>query len=317
LDAARCESVRAALAKDNLPHDWAFFNDYRKLLKEIKPDVVSVALPNFLHAPVTLDALRAGAHVLCEKPPAMNVREAVAMEKEARKRGRALSFNLSYRAAPASLLLKKWTDENRLGPIYHARTIWHRQRGIPKGTGWFFDAKRAGGGPLIDLGVHRIDLAWWLMGEPEPATVSAATFRKFGPKVHGPQYTVEDFGSGFVRFKDGRTLSLEISWHSFCEKKETMSTELFGEKGGAVQRNTPAGGYEFECLLFQEMGGERVEVKPSALPKPGPEDNAAAQLCRFIQDGTPLSISARSGVCLQRILDGLYASAKIGREVKA
>lgn len=296
--------------------DWAEYSDYRRMLREVKPEVVSVALPNFLHAPVTLAALRAGAHVLCEKPPAMNVAQARAMERLAAKGKRALSFNLSYRTAPASLAVRRWVDAGELGTIYHARTSWLRQAGIPRGTGWFSDAAKAGGGPLIDLGVHRIDLAWWLMGEPEPATADAATFRKFGHKIHGKKYTVEDFAAGLIRFKDGRTLALEIAWHSFCEKREQMSTELYGEKGGAIQRNTAEGGYHFECLLLKEVAGERAVVRPAQLPKTGPDDNPIAQLCRHVQEGTPLVITPRSGVCVQRMLDALYRSAAMGRVVK-
>ncbi|MEK7765408.1 MAG: Gfo/Idh/MocA family oxidoreductase, partial [bacterium] len=147
-----------------------------EMIRKERLDVVSVATPNKFHAPLTIAALRAGAHVLCEKPMAMNAREAAAMLAAAKRARRRIMINFSYRFTAPAQALKREVERGALGHVYFARTMWHRSRGMPGFGGWFGQKALAGGGPLIDLGVHRIDLALWLMGAPQPVWALAGTY---------------------------------------------------------------------------------------------------------------------------------------------
>ena len=160
-------------------------------------DAVSVALPNYLHAPVTVAALHAGCHVLCEKPMATNAREAEQMLQASRETGKKLMIHFNYRFSQPSRFLKRYVDEGHLGQVYYAHTRWLRARGIPKLGGWFGIKALSGGGPLIDLGVHRLDLAMWLMGYPRAISVSASTFGLLGARLaEQTQATIRCRGHG-------------------------------------------------------------------------------------------------------------------------
>src|SRR5205814_3056261 len=127
-------------------------------------DAVSGCLPNRLRAPVTIAALRAGKHVLCEKPPALSAAEAKKIESAATKAGKIVMYSTQRRFGGAEQAAKQAIDKGYAGEVYHARGTWMRTRGIPIGTGWFIDKSKAGGGALIDIGVHLLDLAWHLLG---------------------------------------------------------------------------------------------------------------------------------------------------------
>lgn len=279
-------------------------------------DAVSVVLPNTLHAPVTVAALRAGLHVLCEKPMAMNAGLARRMIAEARKARRTLGINLSFRFVPMSRTLKDVVDSGKLGRVYYAHTRWWRQRGLPGLGGWFGIKRLSGGGPVIDLGVHRMDLAMWLMGHPQPVAVSAAVYNPIGSRVARQAkkaFDVEDLGAAFVRFKGGATLTLEASWAGFSGKNEDMVTEVLGERGGIVQRNVGEG-YDFEARVFSEEGGSLAEtiVKQRLAPAP----SAYADFVDAILDGRPTLAPAEDGLKVQQVLDAIYRSARLGKEVR-
>jgi len=193
----------------------ALFTDYKEMLEQVQPDLTIIALPNFLHRPVTLDALAAGSHVLCEKPMAMTVAEAEEMKAAAEAAGKFLGINFSQRFTADHRALKALAESGDLGQIYHAYVCWTRRDGIPGFGGWFGQKKVSGGGPLIDLGVHRLDMAMWLMGNPEVIAVSGATHSNVGiPRAikEGKNFDVEDYATGFVRFANGASLILEVSW---------------------------------------------------------------------------------------------------------
>jgi len=312
LDTSRCDRI----IHEN---DWSgvrCYTDYKRMLKVEKPAAVSVALPNFLHSPVSVDCLNSGAHVICEKPMAMNVRECERMIRAARRHDRQLMINFSYRYMPQSRFLKGLVDEGRLGKVYYARTGWHRRRGIPGLGGWFTTKKLSGGGPLIDLGVHRIDLAWWLMGSPDPVTVSASTYSVFGPRMakeRGGTFTVEDLAAGIVRFRNGSTLLIEVSWASNSGERERMFTELYGDAGGARQVNLEEG-YKFRTEYFTEMGGSQVNVEQHSAGSFA--EGGAKHLISCVAEGTQVDSSGEDGLAIQKILDGMYRSAELGREVK-
>ncbi|KPK80264.1 MAG: dehydrogenase [Phycisphaerae bacterium SM23_33] len=320
--AAICDIDAGRLAemagKYGIPQERCF-RDYRKMLaavEKLKLHAVSVALPNHLHAPATIAALRAGLHVLCEKPMAMSARQGRAMLAAAEKARRKLMINFSFRFTDQSQALKRMVDSGAIGDIYFGRTVWHRRRGMPGFGGWFGTKKLSGGGPVIDLGVHRLDLAMWLMGSPRPVTVSGSTFDHIGARVarqQGKSFDVEDLGCALVRFDNGATLILEASWAGFSEKREDMCTQLYATKGGIVQRNQEEG-YTFEARVYGEQGGTLWE---SRLQQTTVQTPSAYQefVDAVLDDRQPLA-TGQDGLAVQLILDAIYRSARTGREVR-
>jgi predicted dehydrogenase len=299
--------------------NYAVKNRYREgseLIARETLDAVSIATPNAYHAPLTLEALARGAHVFTEKPMAMNLTEARSMCEAAVRAERKLMVNFSYRFSPMSFALKRQIDAGIVGPIYFGRTVWHRRRGFPGFGGWFGRRDLAGGGPLIDLGVHRIDLALWLMGHPEPVSVSGSTYDCIGrveAEKAGKSFTVEDLACGLVKFANGATLIVETSWALQINEAERMVTELYGPRGGIVQRNT-GGGYGMHAELHLEEDGnfftKRLDHTSARPPKPYDEFVAC-----ILEDRPPMA-DAEEGVKVQKIIDGLYRSAAEGRETR-
>lgn len=312
------ERVEAAAKEHNVPADRCY-TDYRKLLgdaKKLELEAVSVALPNSLHAPVTVAGLRAGMHVLCEKPMAMTASQAKQMLAAAKAAKRKLMINFSFRFNPCSMSLKRFVDAGHIGNVYYGRTVWHRRRGLPGFGGWFGTKALSGGGPIIDLGVHRLDLAMWLMGNPRPVTVSASTFNVIGARLAVEQkktFDVEDLGAALIRFDNGATVVLEASWAGFTEKRENMVTELWGTTGGVIQRNVGEG-YEFEALALSEEAGSlwkrQLQQPVDACPSSYTEFIAA-----ILEDRDPIA-TGQHGLDVQQILDAVYKSAATGKEIR-
>jgi len=292
------------------------FTDAGEMLRKAALDGVSIATPNKFHAPLTIAALRRGVHVLCEKPMAMTVREAQRMMEAAKKARRNLMINFSYRFNDMSYALKQQVEAGVVGDIYFGRTVWHRRRGIPGFGGWFGKKELAGGGPLIDLGVHRLDLALWLMGYPEPVSVSGATHAVIATEMARRQrkkFSVEDLGCGLVKFANGATLIVEASWAANINEPEHMVTLLCGTKGGLVQRNV-GGRYEFEAELYTEEGGNLYTKRLDQALTPGP--SAYSEFVSSILEKREPMASGDDGLKVMKILEGIYRSAETGREVR-
>ncbi len=303
-DAQRLRSTGERLA---IP---ALYASAKEMLRKEKLDIVSVATPNKFHKPLTLLALKAGCHVLCEKPMAMNANEAREMLQAARRAGKRLMINFSFRFTPQSWALKKEVDSGFLGKVYFARTVWLRRRGMPGFGGWFGQKALAGGGPLIDLGVHRIDLALWLMGYPKPVWVMGTTANHIAAPIAAREkkaFDVEDFAAGHVRFADGSTLEIEASWAGNIRENELMETRILGSKGGLVQKNAGEG-YEFDAELHFERNGTQYDMKPH-LPVPG----VRCSMYHFadcIIKGLPNIATAEEGLIVMQLLDAIYESAR-------
>ena len=305
-------------AECNIPRENCF-TDHKALLaraKDLKLDAMSVALPNVLHAPVSIDCLKAGLHVMCEKPMAMNARQARAMLAAARKARKKLMINFSYRFMPQTQSLKSYVDTGAIGEIYYGRTAWYRRRGLPGFGGWFGQKKLSGGGPIIDLGVHRIDMAMWLMGNPRPVTVTASTYNVIGARIAkelGKTFDVEDIGGALIRFDNGATLIAEASWAGFTQKREEMITQLLGTKGGILHSNVNET-YEFEARVFTEHDGALWETKLQQSTVPCP--TAYQEFVDAILDGRDPIATGQHGLDVQLILDAIYMSAATGKEVR-
>ena len=283
------------------------YADYRELLANDEIDAVSVCLPNCLHAPVTLDALRAGKHVLCEKPMATTAAAARRMVAAAAKARRMLTVHFNQRFSPEAHFVKGLAERGELGEIYIGKCLWVRRRGIPARRS-FYQKASSGGGALIDIGVHVLDLTMWLMGHPEPVAVSGCTYGHFGPDVD-PAFDVDDHAVAFVRFGNGAALTLEASWASHVEG-EAIGFELRGTRGGARR----AGSYAGDYCIFQTLGDVCVDVTPCA-PLP-PVANAQHQFAASVLHGTPNPAPGEDGLAVQRVLEAIYKSAASGREVR-
>jgi predicted dehydrogenase len=247
---------------------------------------------------------------------AMDSGEAEAMLAAAKRAGKRIMINFSYRFTPQSQALKAQVDSGILGEVYSGRTIWHRRRGMPGFGGWFGDKALAGGGPLIDLGVHRLDLALWLMGQPKPQWVLGRTYDHIARAIavrENKSFTVEDLATGYITFENGASLGVEASWAANIKENELMETRLLGTKAGLVQRNINEE-YEFEAELYMEREGSQFDMK---LHPPVPAVRSAMyHYVESILADRPHQATGEEGLYIMRLLDALYASAASGRPVQ-
>jgi len=309
-DEVRAREVQAEL---DVPRVYA---DAADMLKREDLDAVSIAVPNKLHAPLTIQALKKGLHVLCEKPMAMTVREAQRMQAAAEAAGRNLMINFSFRFTEAAFALKRQVEEGVVGDIYFGRSVWHRRRGIPRFGGWFGIQEMSGGGPLIDLGVHRLDLALWLMGYPEPVAVSGSTYDRIAAPLarrEKKQFSVEDVACGLVKFANGATLILEASWALNQPEREHMITQLYGDRGGLAHKNIN-GGYEFVAEVYTDEGGDQFTKRLDW--RTGTTPSSYHEFVDSVLDARPPLATGEEGVKVMKILEGIYKSAASGREVR-
>jgi predicted dehydrogenase len=316
------ERAEAMATRFSIPQ---VFTNYEKMLDTAELDVVSVCTPPFAHKDPTIAALRAGKHVLCEKPMALDASEAQAMV-DAWYRSREIhnnkfSIGFQSRWGYNAQVLKRAVEEGALGEIYYGRAVALRRRGIPA-WGVFTNKAKNGGGPLIDIGVHALDLALWLMGHPQPASVYGVAFRKFGNRenVFNPwgawdpkTYDVEDSAFAMVRFENGATLQLECSWVLNIEKSMSQ-TILAGTEGGAQME---------PFKIFQEKFGTILDMAPPEKPAEGQsrldESAYTLQIRNFVrairEDRAPLVLPEQA-LMVSRIVDAIYQSTESGESVK-
>jgi predicted dehydrogenase len=310
LDRKRLEDAGRECGVANL------YQDPLAMLRKESLDIVSVATPNKFHKPLTVAALQAGCHVLCEKPMALNAREAEEMLRAAKRARRRIMINFSFRFVPQSWALKQEVDTGILGDIYFGRTVWQRRWGIPGFGGWFGQKALAGGGPLIDLGVHRTDLALWLMGYPKPVWVLASTWGHLGrerARREGKKFDVEDLAVALVKFDNGAALEIEASWAGHIRERERMETHLLGTQGGLTQRNLEEG-YKFEAEIYFTRNGRHYDMK---LHEPAPPAPGAMQhFVDAILKKEPHTATGEEGWIVMRLLDAVYESSRTGRPVR-
>lgn len=294
------------------------FTDCEEMLAKVQPDAVSVCTPNFLHAPNTIAALNAGAHVLVEKPMAMNAKEAQAMVDAAAKNDRKLVIGFQYRFSSKTNFLREAAKAGQLGNILYARSQALRRRGIPN-WGVFGRKDLQGGGPMIDIGVHILEVTHFVMGSPRPVSAFGATFTYLGdkkskvvsqwPNWDHKSYTVEDLAVGQIRFENGAILSIESSFAAHIGDGAFNFT-VMGDKGGASW-DPPT--------LFRDDAGHMVDTKPSWLPTGEFGDQFKLKMRNFVEHvllDKPTLAPAEDGLMVQKMLDGIYASAEKGGEVK-
>jgi predicted dehydrogenase len=300
------------------------YRSWEELVARDDLDVVSIGAPNHLHAPIAIAALKGGKHVLCEKPLARTGAEAEGIVRAAREADRAVHIAFTQRERGDVQALKRHVDEGNLGRIYHAKATWMRRNGIPGMGGWFTSKEMAGGGPLIDLGVHMIDMALYLMGEPEVETVSCATYAELGPRGRGGRadfglmqgdspYEVEDLATAFIRLSDGATLNLEAGWAVYRESSDDFGVTLYGTDGGAEMKVKNYGTRD-TVRIYTDVAGLPAVVLPEIEPREG----HLAVVRRFVEtirSGDWAGQFGEDGLRRARVIDACYASALENREV--
>ena len=285
-----------------------------EMLADCKLDYVDICVWTGAHAECAIKAARAGVNILGEKPMALNLEHALAMEQEIRRAGVKFMLAVPTRYSPQAMLLRQMVDEGKLGDIYYAKTSYTRRRGTP--LGWFTDKARSGGGPVIDIGVHCIDRTWFLMGCPKPVRVSAATSSAIGNyqtkgvtrwralDSDSTVFDTEDSACGQIRFENGACMLFEVSWA--LNAPEQSFTQVCGSKAGA--RMDPLVIYGEECGYLTDN-----------TPTPGKNDMFHEEIRHFIhclRTGSEPCSNLEQAVQMQRILEGIYTSAELGKEVE-
>lgn len=315
------ERLKSLTAELGVPHAY---RRWEELVERDDLDIVSVCTPNFLHAPIAVAALEGGRHVLCEKPLARTGDEAQTMVDAAVNAGRVLMTAFNHRQRGDVQMLKRYIEAGSLGRIYHAKASWMRRRGIPGMGSWFTSKNMAGGGPLIDLGVHVLDLALFLLDEPEVLSVSAATYAELGPQGRGGRandnktqvssaYEVEDMASAFIRLRGGGTLLLEASWATHSSAGDDFGVTVYGSDGGAEIKVL---NYNWEDTLriFTDIADAPAEVRPLVTRGEG-HRAVVRQFIEVVRSGDWSGFVGEEGLLRTRVIDACYASAMEQREV--
>lgn len=298
------------------------FTDYRALLADPEIDAISVCTWNNTHAELCIAALHAGKNVLVEKPLCRTVEEALLIEEAVRSTGKLLMVGFVRRYDANAQLLRQFADNGEFGNLYYAKASTIRRLGNP--GGWFADSERSGGGPLIDIGVHVIDLCWYLMGRPKVKTISANTYNKLGNRSNirnlsfykaadydASKNTVEDLANALIRFENGASLMVDVSF-TLHAKQDEGSVKLYGDKGGFevdpamvivtekhdtilnIQPQTDSAGFHFDSAFHNEIN----------------------HFLECIQQGKQPISPVEDGVEIMKILCGIYESAAKGEEIQ-
>ena len=289
------------------------FTDYKTLCQSNIIDAISVCVPNYMHAPIAICALENGKHVLCEKPLSSSLEEGEKILAAAKKfPDLTAMMAMKFRYSKDSAYIRNMVENGELGEVYYGFSTYLRQLGgIPKMGTWFTKKKLSGGGPIIDNGVHFLDLIWWLMGCPKPVETFGVTYAKFGPHGKGASgwtgtpspevFDVEDLALATIKFENGASVMLDNAWACFVEK-EVIGMRLCGTKGGATL---------WPFRICYEENSQIVSKIPDLT-----EFNQENQFKHFIdcilKGKRPIS-TIDQGVTVLKMLDGIYRSAEAGK----
>ena len=324
---AFCDLVeeRAEKAKKEFgTEDARVYTDYEELIKE-DLDAVYVLTPNSSHAPVAIAAMKAGKHVMCEKPMAKTFAEAQEMVKTAKETGKILTIGYQNRYRSDSQYLKKACANGDLGEVYYAKAHAIRRRAVPT-WGVFLDAEKQGGGPLIDIGTHALDLTLWMMDNYEPESVTGSVFRKLADQKDtgnawgdwDPEvFTVEDSAFGFIKMKNGATIILESSWAINMVNTPEATCMLAGSKAGAdFCDGLRINGEEYSKLYVKkvEMASSGVDFFAGTTDN-DPAATEAQQWINAVLNDTDPTVLPEQALVVSEILEAIYESSKTGKAI--
>lgn len=317
------ESRAAKAAKEYGTKKSTVYTDYKEMLKDKTIDVIHVCTPNKSHSKISVDAMEAGKHVMCEKPMAKNSDDAEKMVEAAKRTGMKLTIGYQNRFRNDSLHLKEICERGDLGKIYYAKAHAIRRRAVPT-WGVFLNEEEQGGGPLIDIGTHALDLTLWMMKNYEPKSVVGTTYHELSKKRNAAnawgswdpaKFTVEDSAFGFIIMKDGSTIVLESSWALNTLDTGEAQTVLCGTEGGAdMQNGLRINGEEFGRLFVKNVNVDLGGVDFYEGKKLEPQDVEAKQWIEAVMNDKDPLVKPQEAFIVTKILDGIYESAKTGKQ---
>lgn len=300
------------------------YTDFQELLKDSSIDVVHVCTPNDSHSVITVAALESGKHVMCEKPMAKTSAQAIEMLEAAKRTGKKLTIGYQNRFRDDSLYLKQLCEAGDLGDIYYGKALALRRRAVPT-WGVFLDEEKQGGGPLIDIGTHALDLTLWLMDNYKPKSVMGSTFHKLGSRENaanafGPwnpdEFKVEDSAFGFITMENGATIVLESSWALNVVEIGEAKTLLAGTEGGADMKD----GLRINGEKLSRLYETKVDLGAGGVAFYTGEAESDADreqrlwLEAVLEDKEPL-VKPEQALVVTQILEAIYESAKTGKAV--
>ncbi len=321
---AFCDIIRERAEKAKRDYgtpDAAVYEDYKELLADKSIDVVHVLTPNRCHSFITVDALDAGKHVMCEKPMAINSAEAKKMLDAAKRSGKKLTIGYQNRQRPDSQFLKAEADKGTFGDIYYAKATALRRRAVPT-WGVFLNEYEQGGGPLIDIGTHALDLTLWTMNNYKPKYCVGTTYHKLNNDTQTgnawgdwdpAKFTVEDSAFGFIVMENGATIILESAWAlNTLDVREAVTTVCGTKAGGdmidGVRINQVINGRQCVTTANLKAGGVAFYAGASSDPA---YCEAQQWIDAILADRNPCVLPEQA-YCVTQILEGIYDSAKTG-----
>ena len=311
----------------NIPR---IYGSAEELLADKDLEVVYIALPNKFHVSVSLAALEKGKHVICEKPMAMNLAEG--QKVAAALKGKKLKFMIgqNQRFAADSQKIKYLAEQGYFGELYHAKAYWRRRNGAPKQGTWFGSQELAGGGCILDIGVHMLDLSLYIMDNFEAESVSGASYSKLAHHGIGfggwgmsdnenLPFDVDDLSCALIKLKGGATVALDVSWASHSEHDDCHNVDFYGSEAGG--QCYPAKVFTFDKVLRSNVnvelkGGATQESSFVGLPLRYPHCDRFAHFVRAVCGEEELCVKLEESLQVQRILDAIKESAQTGREVR-
>lgn len=300
------------------------YTDYKELLKDETIEVIHVCTPNRSHSFISIDAMEAGKHVMCEKPMAKTSEEALSMVEAAKRTGKKLTIGYQNRYREDSMYLKRACEDNALGEVYYAKAHALRRRAVPT-WGVFLNEEEQGGGPLIDIGTHALDLTLWMMNNYEPELVVGSVFKKLGDQTETAnawgdwdpaEYTVEDSAFGFIKMKNGATIVLESSWALNTLDVGEAQTSLCGTKAGADMKDgLRINGVKYNKQYIEKpgLGAGGVDFYDGKALEP--QDVEAKMWIDAILNDTDVLVKPEEALVVTQILEAIYESAKTGKPV--
>ena len=309
-------------AKEYGTPDAKVYTDYHELLADPTIDAVHVLTPNVAHCEITVAALEAGKHVLCEKPMAATPADAKKMLEARDRTGKMLTIGYQYRHFPENQVAKKVVDSGALGDVYYAEATYLRRRGVPT-WGVFTDKAKQGGGPLIDIGTHALDLTLWTMNNYKPKYCVGTTYHKLNKDTDQgnawgnwdpEKFTVEDSAFGFIVMENGATISLDSSWAlNTLDKKEACIRFCGTNAGGDMVNGAHINGIRQnrQYTFTPEFAAGGAAFYDGA-EIGSPADKEAFQWIQAVRENRNATVLPEQAFTITRILEGIYKSAETG-----